>query len=203
MKNKDGTLRPLFIVAAVLFFILLLLVGLQFYKDNVHELQNAALVLEKTASSAGTGGQSGLNGYQNTAEPAPDLKISQDQMTTQDYADMLAANAEPGVVISGNFKIKGTAGDAILRNINLTNDEANVGWYYMTYELRLPDSSEKGYEVLFTTDLIEPGNILTNVTMNRALPAGEYNCILHTQPYYISTLTQTNNVDTNVVLIIN
>ena len=82
----------------------------------------------------------------------------------------------------------------------LKNPEANEGWYYLTFEMRLPtvdeETGEESYEVLFTTGLIPPGQYCNQVTLTRALEPGEYNVILHVQPYRMSDKTPTNNADT-------
>ncbi|HIS94793.1 MAG TPA: hypothetical protein IAC19_03370, partial [Candidatus Ventricola gallistercoris] len=56
--------------------------------------------------------------------------------------------------------------------------------------------------VLFTTGLIPPGQYCNQVTLTRALEPGEYNVILHVQPYRMSDKTPTNNADTETVLIV-
>ena len=88
----------------------------------------------------------------------------------------------------------------------LKNPEANEGWYYLTFEMRLPtvdeETGEESYEVLFTTGLIPPGQYCNQVTLTRALEAGEYNVILHVQPYRMSDKTPTNNADTETLLIV-
>ena len=71
---------------------------------------------------------------------------------------------------------------------------------------RLPtvdeETGEESYEVLFTTGLIPPGQYCNQVTLTRALEPGEYNVILHVQPYRMSDKTPTNNADTETVLIV-
>ena len=88
----------------------------------------------------------------------------------------------------------------------LKNPEANEGWYYLTFEMRLPtvdeETGEESYEVIFTTGLIPPGQYCNQVTLTRALEPGEYPVILHVQPYRMSDKTPTNNADTEMLLIV-
>ena len=78
--------------------------------------------------------------------------------------------------------------------IHLYNPSENSGLYYMTFELRLPDESERGYEVLFLTKYVAPGKHIYQVTLSHSLSAGEYTAQLLVQPYRMSDLTPTNNV---------
>lgn len=88
----------------------------------------------------------------------------------------------------------------------LKNPEANADWYYLTFEMRLPivdeETGAEGYEVIFTTGLIPPGQYCNKITLTRALEPGEYNVILHVQPYRISDMTPTNNADAETLLIV-
>ena len=115
------------------------------------------------------------------------------------------APTEPGVAIPGWGSITLPAGVTEAAT-TLKNPEANEGWYYLTFEMRLPtvdeETGEESYEVLFTTGLIPPGQYCNQVTLTRALEPGEYNVILHVQPYRMSDKTPTNNADTETVLIV-
>ena len=115
------------------------------------------------------------------------------------------APTEPGVAIPGRGCITLPAGVTEAAT-TLKNPEANEGWYYLTFEMRLPTVDEEtgaeSYEVLFTTGLIPPGQYCNKVTLTRALEPGEYNVILHVQPYRISDKTPTNNADMETVLVV-
>ena len=54
----------------------------------------------------------------------------------------------------------------------LLNPEGNP--CYFTFELVLTDTDE----VLYTSKQVEPGQMIANITLNRALPAGQYNAEL-------------------------
>jgi flagellar basal body-associated protein FliL len=86
--------------------------------------------------------------------------------------------------------------------VDFYNPEANEDLYYLTFELRLPDESEQGYEVLYTSGLVEPGLHLQQISLSRSLAAGEYDAVIHVQPYRMDEdCTPTNNADMNTQLI--
>lgn len=84
--------------------------------------------------------------------------------------------------------------------IDLYNPIENSGLYYMTFELRLPDESEQGYEVLFKTGYLAPGKHIYQVTLSHSLQEGEYETYLLVQPYRMKDLSPTNNVSAKVKL---
>ena len=86
--------------------------------------------------------------------------------------------------------------------IDLYNPAENNGLYYMTFELRLPDASAQGYEVLFQTGYLAPGKHIYQVTLAHGLPAGEYETQLLIQPYRMKDVSPTNNVSASVKLIV-
>lgn len=87
--------------------------------------------------------------------------------------------------------------------VDFHNPEENEGSYNLTFEIRLPDDSEQGYEVLYTSGLVKPGLHIQNITLSRALEAGEYDAVIHVQPYRTDEAqTPTNNADMNTKLIV-
>ena len=115
------------------------------------------------------------------------------------------APVQPGIAIPGWGSITLPAG-VTEASTALQNPEANEDWYYLTFEMRLPTTDEatgeEGYEVLFTTGLIPPGQYCNKVTLNRPLEPGEYKAVVHVQPYTIENMTPTNNADMETVLIV-
>ena len=105
-----------------------------------------------------------------------------------------------GVAIPGWGSITIPA-DADEIAIDFYNPDENDGFFYLTFELRLIDDSEQGYEVLYTSDLIEPGMHVKTAKLSHGLAAGEYDAVIHVQPYRMnSNLTPTNNADMQTVL---
>lgn len=139
-----------------------------------------------------------------TATPAPTAELEIDP-NAGELLTPTPAPTEPGVAIPGWGSITLPAGVTEAAT-TLKNPEANEGWYYLTFEMRLPtvdeETGEESYEVLFTTGLIPPGQYCNQVTLTRALEPGEYNVILHVQPYRMSDKTPTNNADTETMLIV-
>lgn len=85
--------------------------------------------------------------------------------------------------------------------VDFYNPTENAGYYYLTYELRLLNDSAQGYEVLYKSGLIEPGKHIYKVTLSRGLPLGEYQAVMHVQPYKMnSAKTPTNNMNSNLKL---
>ena len=141
-----------------------------------------------------------------TASPLPNAELEIDP----NAGDLITptptpAPTEPGVAIPGWGSITLPAGVTEAAT-TLKNPDANADWYYLTFEMRLPtvdeETGEESYEVLFTTGLIPPGQYCNQVTLTRPLEAGEYNVILHVQPYRMSDKTPTNNADTETLLIV-
>ena len=139
-----------------------------------------------------------------TATPAPTAELEIDPNAGA-LITPTPAPTEPGVAIPGWGSITLPAG-VTEASTTLKNPEANEGWYYLTFEMRLPavdeETGAESYEVLFTTGLIPPGQYCNKVTLTRALEPGEYNVILHVQPYRISDKTPTNNADMETVLVV-
>ena len=139
-----------------------------------------------------------------TASPLPNAELEIDP-NAGDLITPTPAPTEPGVAIPGWGSITLPAGVTEAAT-TLKNPDANADWYYLTFEMRLPtvdeETGEESYEVLFTTGLIPPGQYCNQVTLTRPLEAGEYNVILHVQPYRMSDKTPTNNADTETLLIV-
>lgn len=87
--------------------------------------------------------------------------------------------------------------------VNFNNPKENEGFYYLTFELRILNDSEQGYEVLYTSGLVEPGLYIQNITLSRALEKGSYDAVIHVQPYRMDeNKTPTNNADMKTNLIV-
>ena len=61
--------------------------------------------------------------------------------------------------------------------VDFYNPIANEGLYYLTFELRLPNDSEQGYEVLYKSGLVEPDKHIQRINLSRPLEAGIYDAI--------------------------
>ncbi len=144
---------------------------------------------------------------ESTATPAPTIvPTATPQLKIDPYAgDLVTPTPEPGVAIPGWGSMTLPAGVTEAQTA-MQNPAENEGLYYLTFELRLPAvdeaTGEEGYEVIFTTGLIPPGQYCNKVNLNRALEPGEYPAVVHVQPYRISDQSPTNNADMETVLIV-
>lgn len=109
---------------------------------------------------------------------------------------------EQGVAISGRASITIPAGEREV-TVDFYNPEENAQLYYLTFELRLYDDSKEGYEILYTSNLVEPGTHINRITLSRELEAGIYQAVIHVQPYRMNEeKTPTNNADMKTELIV-
>ena len=121
-----------------------------------------------------------------------------------EYVEPETENASPsqGVAIPGwgTITIPANQTDVV---VDFFNPEANEGLYYLTFELRLLDDSEQGYEVLYTSGLVEPGLHIQEIALSRGLDSGTYETIIHVQPYRMDEArTPTNNADMKTELVV-
>ena len=82
--------------------------------------------------------------------------------------------------------------------VDFRNPEANEGYYYLTFELRLADG-----ESLYQSGLVRAGDHIQRITLSRGLPAGTYDAVVHVQPYSADDdLVPKNNADMKIKLIV-
>ena len=87
--------------------------------------------------------------------------------------------------------------------VRFENPIANKNQYYLTFELRLLNDSEQGYEVLYKSNLVEPGLCIQNIELLRSLKPGTYKAVVHVQPYRMdANKTPTNNANMQTKLIV-
>jgi hypothetical protein len=110
--------------------------------------------------------------------------------------------AAPGVTIPGWGSIT-IPPDTTDITVDFYNPESNEGYYYLTFELWLPDDSAEGHEVLYSSGLVEPGLHIQHITLSHSLSEGTYNAVVHVQPYKMDEdKTPTNNADMETELIV-
>lgn len=135
---------------------------------------------------------------QATVNPnAPDIDNN-----AGEYVPPEIATGSSGVAIPGWVSLTIPANTTENIVVDFFNPEANADKYYLTFELRLPDDSEQGYEVLYTSGLVEPNLHIQSITLNRALEKGTYDAVLHVQPYHMENKAPTNNADLKTQLIV-
>lgn len=107
-----------------------------------------------------------------------------------------------GIAIPGWEEIKIPANTTQV-TVDFYNPEENLGLYYLTFELRLLNNTDEGYEVLYKSDLIKPGQHVQDIELTKALTSGEYETIIHVQPYKMDEYkTPTNNADMKTMLVV-
>ena len=119
-----------------------------------------------------------------------------------EYVEPEKPEAAPGVAVPGWGSITIPVNKTEV-SVDFYNPEANKDLYYLTFELRLPDDSDQGYEVLYKSALVEPGLHIQKITLAHPMEAGEYDAIIHVQPYKMDGYqTPTNNADMKTKLIV-
>ena len=130
------------------------------------------------------------------AAETPDLRI--DQNATSDAPPAIELQ---GISIPGYKEITIASGSNEV-SVDFYNPDINIGKYYLRFELRVPDNNGT-YETLYTSDLVEAGKHIYQITLSHGLAAGIYkHSILHIQPYRVDGSTQTNNADVEFTLIV-
>lgn len=82
----------------------------------------------------------------------------------------------------------------------LYNPVENSGLYYLTFELSAIIDGKS--ELLYSSGLVEPGNGIYEIKLNKTFEKGTYNAVVHIQPYRMDKeRTPTNNADIIVVII--
>ena len=123
----------------------------------------------------------------------------------------------PGVTIPGwgSFTIPPHVTE---RNnmVDFYNPEENDGYYYLTFELLVPVHNDEDatevkegeepvieYESVYASQLVPPGKHIQSITLTHGIEPGEYDAIIHVQPYTMDdSLTPTNNADMKTKLIV-
>lgn len=81
-------------------------------------------------------------------------------------------------------------------SIVLLNPEGNP--CYFTFELVLKESNE----VLYTSKMVPPGQSVSNITLSRALQAGEYNAVIKISTNSLENGAAMNGANVETVLIV-
>lgn len=146
-------------------------------------------------------------------EPSPtDISISEEDGGEGLQKDPNAgAYVEPvkqetensGVSVPGWSSLNIPAETSEVTTVDFFNPEENAEKYSLTFELRIPEEDGQGYEVLYTSGLVDPGLHIQKINLSRGLEAGVYDAIIHVQPYRMDeNNTATNNADLQTKLIV-
>lgn len=108
--------------------------------------------------------------------------------------------AAGGVAIAGFAKVTIPPNVTDI-NVDFKNPEANKDKYYLTFELRLLEENGKDYEVLYKSDNVEAGKAIKRITIAHGLEEGEYDAVIHVQPYRMDG-TAVNNANLTLKIIV-
>ena len=154
-----------------------------------------AVVLVAAGVTLGMNWHSWFGGDTPAAQTADKLQVDPN---AGDYVAPEPEEQSEGIAIPGWGSISLPAGKTAV-SVDFANPDANADKYYLSFELRLKDTGE----VLCTTGLVPPGKTIQNITLARALDAGESPAVVHVQPYTMDEeQTATNNADMETTLIV-
>lgn len=138
----------------------------------------------------------------NTQEPEPPSGggVIFDPNQEDDKDSPNKAPGSGGVAISGfaELTIPPNVTDI---NVDFKNPAANEDKYYLTFELRLLEENGKDYEVLYKSGNVEAGKAIKQITIAHGLEAGEYDAVIHVQPYRMDG-TAVNNANLDLKIIV-
>ncbi|MCM1505803.1 MAG: hypothetical protein NC177_01530 [Ruminococcus flavefaciens] len=146
-------------------------------------------------------------------EPSPtDISISEEDggeglqkdPNAGEYVEPVKQETEnSGVSVPGWSSLNIPAETSEVTTVDFFNPEENAEKYSLTFELRIPEEDGEGYEVLYTSGLVDPGLHIQKINLSRGLEAGVYDAIIHVQPYRMDeNNTATNNADLQTKLIV-
>lgn len=174
-ENRSGSKRRVIIVIFLIVQALLILL--------------AALVLRYSPQS----GKDASDGSPERIAPGLDPNAGE-------YAEPAKLEAAKGVAIPGWSEIY-IPSDQTEVEVDFYNPEENGNMYFLTFELKIPDGSEDGYETLYHSGLVPAGLHIQNITLSHGLEAGVYDAVIHVQPYDADSVA-TNNADLETKLIV-
>lgn len=126
--------------------------------------------------------------FKHHKDPSKDLEIDPNQgdYQEQDENNEGDVNLDEMIAIPGIGTINVSQNETVVNGVDFYNPEHNIDKCYLSFELRLPNDSKDGYEVLYTSKLVEPSKHIQKITLNRTLPVGKYQAELLVQPYSLS-----------------
>ena len=129
-----------------------------------------------------------------TDEFTPDIDPDAQDWNGGELPDQ-GGEEEVGIKIPGYPSITIPA-DTTDVTVALLNPEGNP--CYFTFELVLSDTDE----VLYTSKMVPPGQMVSDITLSRALPAGEYNATIRITTASLEDGSAMNGANVETVLIV-
>ncbi len=135
------------------------------------------------------------NGTSTSQNGNPDIDENASDWNGQALPDKTEGTPSAGIKIPGYPSIT-LPKDKKTVNVAFVNPEGNP--CYFTFELVLKDTGE----VLYKSKLVPPGKAITEITMSRALAAGEYNATIKITTTSIADGSAMNGANVETVLIV-
>ncbi len=102
----------------------------------------------------------------------------------------------PNITLPGWRQITIAANTTDISGVDFYNPDSNKGYYYLKFQLKIQN------EILYESNLVEPGKHIQNIKLHRALDPGEYDATVFIQPYKMDMKTPTNNGEVKLKLIV-
>ncbi len=150
-------------------------------------------IISVVAAVAVLAGAYGIYRYLNYSGEVTSKEFEFEEDQEKETAE---AGASDGIAIPGYSTIYLDAGSTEAE-VNLTNPEENDVYFEISFYL--PDTDE----TIYTSKLIEPGQNLYNIELDKALAAGEYNLTVKYATYAMDdNYTPMNGAEVNCKLIV-
>lgn len=135
-----------------------------------------------------------------TAEPSASPKVLAPKIDPDAREYEEGETSSSGIAIPGWTKLRLPADMAdVTSGIDFYNPDQNDGRYMLTYQLCLEESGE----ILYQSGQIPAGKHIQGISLARPLVSGEYDGVLHVQPYSVQEPTKPlNHVDIRLTLIV-
>ena len=170
--------------------------GIVLKKKHIAALAAAALLLIAGGVVLGLNWGEWFGGKPEAATQQEPFDIDPAAQAWQSSLPEDAGGAQEGIKIPGYPSIALPAGEREV-SVSLVNPEGNP--CYFTFELALKDTDE----VLYTSRLVPPGQAVYEITLSRALEAGEYDAVLRISTTSLTDGSEMNgaNVETRLIVI--
>ena len=140
----------------------------------------------------------GLNYNQLFVNNKKETKEAIKQQIDKDASEFFEKKEEslPNITMPGWKQITIEANTTDISGVNFYNPDANKGYYYLKFQLKIKD------EVLYESNLVESGKHIQNIKISRPLEPGTYDATVFIQPYKMDMKTPTNNGEVKLKLIV-
>ena len=164
-------------------------------RKTVNVILIVVILLIISALTFGLGWSSWFGGKQATGKPQFDIDPNAGEWNGEQLPDASGGDASEGIKIPGYPSIT-LPKDQKTVTVALLNPEGNP--CYFTFEIVLKDTGES----LYQSKLVPPGKAITEITMSRALSAGEYNATIKITTTSVADGSAMNGANVETVFIV-